>query len=172
MNFIAEWGSHSDEWGADFANFPVISLLSGNLRRRRVRSGLCRQPPTGVSPREFRVPTEVPTFPEVRGKGPGLSPRILEESHGKAANLAASLCSMIFQYPKIGSGPSRDGLRFRRDRFEPAISLNSWLVRPRALAVWRHDRHRSARDPANPWAAGVCGCTTQRRTSTLLSGSS
>jgi len=42
-----------------------------------------------------------------------------------AANSAGSLCSMIFQYPKFGSGPPRDRLRFRRDRFESASLLGT-----------------------------------------------
>jgi hypothetical protein len=44
----------------------------------------------------------------------------------KAANFGASLCSMSFQYPNFGTGPSRDRLRFRGDRFESGGNPSRW----------------------------------------------
>jgi hypothetical protein len=104
------------------ADDPIgCDALQGPARIRHIAVRiLAPQPVTVVSTREFRVLAEVPTFPRVRGKGPGLSPRILEESNGKPRISRRVSARWFFNIRKLDQGPSRDGLRFRRDRFEPA----------------------------------------------------
>jgi hypothetical protein len=54
------------------------------------------------------VLSEVSTFPQVGGREPGLR-RGVEGFAPKAGNPAASLCSVIFQHPKFGSGAVQTG---------------------------------------------------------------
>jgi hypothetical protein len=72
-----------------------------------------------VSRLPFPVPGGVSTFPRVSREGPRSLARNIGRLAPKAANFGASLCSMNFQYPNFGTGPSRDRLRFRGDRFDP-----------------------------------------------------
>jgi hypothetical protein len=108
----------------DLRIFPVIFPVIREFTWRPVRSGLRRQPATGVSSQGFPALGEVSTFREVSVQEPDLCRQISDTQHRRPRFPGVSLCPMNFEYPKTGRGACRDRLRFRGDQFESAIRVS------------------------------------------------
>jgi hypothetical protein len=77
-------------------NFPVFSLLAGNLGRRLGRIRLRRQPPSAVSRGRFRILGKRPRLPSVRIR---LRDRKIALSQRQSADFRGQSPLLNFPYP-------------------------------------------------------------------------
>src|SRR5713101_1692102 len=101
------------ELGPNPRNSLLISLLSGNLGWRLVRSGLRRQPARPVSVTHVPGVGEPVVFPRLRAGRPRLWVKIPGIAAADARFSGPSLCSAIFN---IRVGTQETGSTASRDR--------------------------------------------------------